>query len=98
MNTHKKEWFKNEIVKLDGQCYEECTFENCTLVFFGGETPILDNNTFMECTWDMGDAAGRTIGFLGVLHIAGLGDIVDGWFRQVRSLPELPEPPDVLLH
>ncbi|MCA8999519.1 MAG: hypothetical protein KDA80_21165 [Planctomycetaceae bacterium] len=73
MSEFKEETFTGDPVEIDGNRYENCTFENCTLVFKGGGLPALINCKINNCRWEFREGADRTIAFLrGLYH--GLGD------------------------
>jgi len=72
--------------KLDGKIYKQCTFTNCTLVYSGGDLPVMDACRFDLCQWEFSDAANRTLNFLGGL--CRMGDPVtkqglEGMFRKM---------------
>jgi hypothetical protein len=60
--------FAYSIVVLDGNEYEECVFDNCTLVYKGGAHPKLIACTIKSCKWMFEDAALRTMHWLATLN------------------------------
>ncbi len=89
--------FQKQTVELDGQNFEDCQFEDCRLVYRGGEVPRLLENRYVRCTWDIEDAALRMIGFFATLYINGLGDVVEGFVGLARGAAQLPyAPPDTI--
>jgi len=52
---------------LDGKNYQRCTFTNCTLIYAGGQLPVMETCRFDGCRWQFDGAANRTLEFLGGL-------------------------------
>ncbi|MBI3861742.1 MAG: hypothetical protein HY290_07585 [Planctomycetia bacterium] len=80
--------FKDESIHLDGQAYETCTFENCTLIFSGGEIPTVAGCEFRDCQWRLEGAADRTVSFLKSLyHVLGEGGrtLIEAKFEVIRK-------------
>ena len=78
--------FDHEPVHVDGNSYRNCHFEQCTLIYSGGEIPRLENNSFTECRWVFDGAAVRTMAFLRDLyHRGGEGGraLVDNAFETI---------------
>ena len=63
--------FVHEVVHMDSRTYRNCRFEECTLIYSGGEIPRLANNSFTECRWVFDGAALRTMAFLRDLYHDG---------------------------
>ena len=57
--------FNHETVVLDGEHFADCEFQDCRMVFNGGEVPVFDNCRFNGCEWKFEDAAGRTLAYTG---------------------------------
>jgi hypothetical protein len=78
--------FAHEPVQMDGNTYRNCRFEQCTLIYSGGEIPRLENNSFTECRWVFDGAALRTMAFLRDLYYyggAGGRALVDSTFETI---------------
>lgn len=60
--------FIDQVVNLDSIVYENCTFNNCELLFTGKGGVGLINNKFIECTWTFSGPAGNTLKFLRILY------------------------------
>lgn len=60
--------FSNAIEVVDGNQYSECRFENCQMVYRGGEIPTIANSHFQDCEWRFEDAAERTLHFMKHLY------------------------------
>ena len=84
------ETFLNTTEVLDGNQYEQCTFQGCRVIYRGGDIPSLVNCHFDQCRWQFDDAALRTVSFLqGLYH--GLGpagsQMVEATFDVIRKAP-----------
>jgi hypothetical protein len=78
--------FAHEPVQMDGNTYRNCRFEQCTLIYSGGEIPRLENNSFTECRWVFDGAALRTMAFLRDLNYYGAAGgraLVDSTFETI---------------
>ncbi len=60
--------FANASEVLDGNEYENCTFENCQLLYRGGPIPRVVGCQFNNCQWRFEDAAERTLLFMRQLY------------------------------
>ncbi len=47
MAEHEGDTYRNATIEIDGHGYTKCAFENCILVYSGGEPP-----NFSGCTLD----------------------------------------------
>jgi uncharacterized protein YjbI with pentapeptide repeats len=81
---------------IDGNRYERCRFENCNLVFRGGEIPHISDCNFDNCTWQFADAAERTLIFMHHLyHGMGSGgaQLIEATLAAMRQPPVAQPPP-----
>ena len=81
---------------IDGNTYTDCRFDNCKLVFRGGEIPRISGCHFENCQWQFEDAAERTLIFMRQLyHGMGPGgaQLVEATLAQLRQ--PLGPPPSV---
>jgi len=73
---------------IDGNHYVDCRFENCTLVFRGGEVPRITGCHFENCQWQFEDAAERTLLFMRQLYHgmgAGGAQLIEATMAQLRQ-------------
>jgi len=73
---------------LDGNTYTQCTFTNCTVIYRGGEIPIITSCEFEQCVWGWEDSAGRTLEFLrSMRNRLGTGgkSVVEDVARHIRT-------------
>jgi hypothetical protein len=74
-------------VVLDGNDYEGCTFQDCRLIYEGGELPSLFRCEFYAFSFQFRGAADNTLVFLASLYRAGGGfqDLVDATIHRLRT-------------
>ena len=73
---------------MDGNTYTQCTFTDCTLIYRGGQIPMITGCEFERCTWGWEDAAGRTLEFMRSMRFrmgSGGRQIVDDIARHIRT-------------
>jgi hypothetical protein len=63
--------FRNAIIQVDGHKYRGCRFEDCQLVYSGGELPSMVGCEFHRCRWTLDDAAGRTLNLMKAMVARG---------------------------
>jgi hypothetical protein len=85
--------FSHASETIDGNIYTDCRFDNCKLVYRGGEMPRISGCHFENCQWQFEDAAERTLVFLRQLyHGMGPGgaQLVEATLAQLRQpLPQV---------
>ena len=79
--------YSNMRIKLDNKEFHNCEFLYCTILYAGGELPILSGNTFGHCTFELVGAARNTLLYLrGLYHSSGSSkDLVEGIFNSIRE-------------
>ena len=77
--------FEGQTVELDGNRYTRCNFINCTILYSGGEIPVLAHCNFKNETWRFEGAAERTLVLLQNFARAGSGfeALVRGCFPEL---------------
>lgn len=80
-------------IPLDGAVYRGVTFYNCIMMYSGGPLPILEENRFIGCTWQLNGAALNTSDFLYQLISMG-GEGLVRHFLGMAPLPPVPAPPN----
>jgi hypothetical protein len=82
---------------IDGNQYNECRFDNCKLIYRGGELPRISGCHFENCQWQFEEAAERTLVFMRQLYHgmgAGGAQLVEATLAQLRQpLPGTPGGP-----
>lgn len=83
MSKFRDKDFSGQRVKLDGNSYEDCKFNNATLTYAGGDPPEL-----IRC-----DCSGAQIGFTGSAENTGLflramsqDPALSGFVRQLFAI------------
>lgn len=85
---HKSETIANTTEVIDGNQYFEVRFENCQMVYRGGEIPTISSCHFENCKWQFEDAAERTLIFMKSLyHGMGPGgvDLIEATLAAIRQ-------------
>ena len=95
--TYENERFINQELTVDGNIYNNCHFENCVLMFQGGDNPVFNNCTFQNIKVQLKGQAAQTANYLSSLMSSGLPQQVENVLGDVRSgfmlLPDRPSPP-----
>jgi hypothetical protein len=83
--------FKNATVHVDGHTYLGCRFEQCRLVYSGGELPSMIGCEFERCRWRLAGAAARTLRLMKAMTGRGgpLRELVE---RSLGLVPGAPPP------
>ena len=84
MAQHEGETFTNETVVLDGNEDLNCTFTNCEHFFHGTAGVSLHGITLTDCRWTFDGPAGLSINFMTALYQAGVTDLIDQTFQNIR--------------
>ena len=83
-------------MRLDGNVYQDCRFENCNLIYAGLGPVGLQRCAFLNVRWAFVDAASNTLAFMaGLYHGAGEGGrtVIEETFDGIRrGRPPTPEP------
>ena len=87
MAAYKDQKLTNDTVILDGNEFDYCEFDNCKMVYRGGELPRLQHCQFTRCTWHLEDAAQRSVLFLRSIYHSGPGgmELVEGTLKFIRA-------------
>jgi hypothetical protein len=78
--------FRNATVELDGNEFEGCDIQHCTLVYRGGKVPLLANSTVEHCQFTFEDSALNTMILLRLLYHGGFQPVVDSFLNDIRTL------------
>ena len=80
--------FSKSAEVIDGNQYTDCRFENCQMIYRGGEIPRINKCHFETCTWQFEDAAERTLLFMKFLY-HGMGDggkdLIESTINAIRQ-------------
>ncbi|HEX2566388.1 MAG TPA: hypothetical protein VHL85_05985 [Burkholderiales bacterium] len=79
--------FANESLELDGNEFDRCTFRSCELKYNGGELPVLNGCHFDASPFIFEKQAGNTLAMLRAMYHAGLGQLVESLFDDLRRNP-----------
>lgn len=76
--------YQNMTEVIDGNVYINCRFQNCTIVYAGGEIPVIQGGSFDNCAWRFEGAASRTLEFMSQLYNAGGKPFIEECFDHIR--------------
>jgi hypothetical protein len=79
--------FVNEVVDLDGNEFDRCTFQRCEAKYCGGELPVLNGCHFDQSPFVFERGAGNTLAMLRAMYHGGLGQNVEALFDDLRRNP-----------
>ena len=87
MATYQTRKFVNETITLDDNEFITCDFDNCLMVYNGGQQPKLQECHFTRCQWKLDQAAKRTMVFLRSIYHSGPGgqELVEETLKAIRS-------------
>jgi hypothetical protein len=87
MALFKDQTKEHETIVLDGNEFHDCKFQNCELVYCGGQPPKLQHCYFTQCSWKLDEAAKRTVLFLRSVYHSGPGgmELVEGTLKFIRA-------------
>ena len=93
--THRNAKFANTVLEIDGEVYDGCDFEDCTLQYAGGAPPIFTGCSFGHNQFQMVGAAERTVQYLKLLNVSGMSQLVSQMFKEIKEfkLPQRPQQP-----
>jgi hypothetical protein len=81
--------YKGVTVRLDGNHFRACTFQDCRLEFGGSDLVGMVECSFTDCVWAFVGPAANTLSFLSALY-RGLGpegaQLVERTFENIRSV------------
>jgi hypothetical protein len=88
MAKHSKQTFRNQTVVLDGNEFEQCVFEGCTLEYQGVKAVALTGNVIDNCQWTFKGPAANAVQFMGALYGSGQQGalLVETTFNTIRGL------------
>ena len=88
MAKHAQKAFKNTTVALDGNEFERCVFDGCTLEYEGTQPVTLNGSTLNNCNWVFKGPAANAVQFMNALYKSGAQGalLVEATFNQIRGL------------
>lgn len=77
--------FRYETVELDGNEFDGCDIQHCTLIYRGGEIPLLANSIIAHCKFHLEDGAVNTLRFLYLLYHCGFQPVAEDFLNGIRT-------------
>ncbi len=62
---------------VDGADYHSCCFRNCTLIYEGGEPPLFDDCTLVDCKWLLGRLSVSAVGFMVMTNVSESSQLLE---------------------
>ncbi len=83
---NEKKFIKQTVI-LDGNAFDKCEFQGCTLVYNGISDVRLNGSTLNDCQWTFDGPAARTLQFMQALYQSGGGgrDLMAETFRRFAA-------------
>jgi hypothetical protein len=83
--------FSGTRLKVDGTLFEKCHFDNCTLVYSGGELPQFRGCTMTQIQFALDGPAARTAAYIRTTFQAGAGAVVRDWLPELFRSASQPQ-------
>jgi len=80
-------------IQTDGfLIYQRCKFQNCTMLYNGGQYMVQPDCTLENCNWALGGGAANTLALLRswFSHGGKEREMVEAMITQIRTMPPLP--------
>ena len=85
---HVNEHITNRAVRVDGEAFHNCVFQNCTLEIGGVADVTLDGCTFTDCQWVFVEAAATTLAIMARLYAGAIPNgaaLIEHVFASIRQ-------------
>jgi hypothetical protein len=93
MNRNYGNVYIGQRIRIDGNIYEECIFEECILEFGGTAEVGFINCSIVNSHWSFVGCASTTLNFMHAMY-HGFGPdgqrLIEDTFAQIRRAPMLP--------
>lgn len=88
MAKNSQQTYKDQIVILDGNEFDRCVFENCTLEYQGVKPVSLVGSTMNNCQWSFKGPAANAVQFMSAMYNSGGQGamLIESTFNQIRGL------------
>jgi len=90
---YKDQTFTGEVVKIDGNKFEECSFVRCEVIYAGGERFGLSHCTFDACAFSLEGPALSTLNFMALLYGEGGSEgqaFIEDTFNKLKTREPFP--------
>ena len=89
MQLNQGNVFVKSTVIIDAKRFEDCVFQECTLLYNGGEAPAFKGCKFTNSRLMVGEAAARTCAFLQAMFNSTLRPMAEPILNEIQK----PAPP-----
>jgi hypothetical protein len=84
---YKEQTFTGEVVNIDDNKFEECSFVRCKVIYAGAERYALSHCTFDACAFSLEGPAQNPLNFMALLYREGGSEgqnFVEDIFNQIK--------------
>ena len=84
---YKEQTYTGEVVNIDDNKFEECSFVRCKVIYAGGERFDLSHCTFDACAFSLEGPAQNPLNFMALLYREGGSEgqqFVEVIFNQIK--------------
>lgn len=87
MPRHSQKTYRDQTVVLDGNEFDQCLFENCTLEYQGLRPIQLLGSTLNNCRWSFKGPAANAIQFMSAMYQSGAegAQLIESTFASIRA-------------
>lgn len=82
---YENQTFENQTMIIDNHQFYNCVFNDCTLIYGGGQPPAIQGCHLNRCQIQFGGAAEQTVRFLTAMYHGGFKDYVEGSLDNIRK-------------
>ena len=85
MAQYRNQKFADQEIHVDGNEYHDCRFDNCVLVYSGGQLPKITGCSFARPKWRFSGAAADTLLLMSQLYHGGFQPIIEKTLQNIRE-------------
>lgn len=92
MAKNNQKTFRDQTVVLDGNEFDHCVFENCTLEYQGVKPVVLNGSSMTNCKWAFKGPAANAVQFMSAMYQSGADGavLIESTFNTIRGLAQTP--------
>ena len=88
MPKHNQKTYRDQTVVLDGNEFDQCVFENCTLEYQGVKVVNLSGSTLNNCQWSFKGPAANAVQFMSAMYQSSPQGalLIESTFNTIRGI------------
>lgn len=88
MPKHNQKTYRDQTVVLDGNEFDQCVFENCTLEYQGVKAVNLSGSTLNNCQWSFKGPAANAVQFMSAMYQSSPQGalLIESTFNTIRGI------------